>query len=94
MTSGATADFGRGDGDPLGGPTLPVADQPMPPDLYAAKVEFKVSRPGWAVQTVVIHFQDPEGEAEQHLLALWRIWHGQDLKRKQLAGADGDVPLT
>ncbi len=86
-------DFGRGDGDPLGGPTLPVADEPALPDLYAAKIEFKVARVGWAVQTVVINFNDPTGEAEQHLLALWRLWHAAAVERAQLAGGAGDIPL-
>ena len=86
-------DFGRGDGDPLGGPT--VAETVIPPDIYAAKVEFKVSRPNWAAQTVVITFVDPQGEAEQHLLALWRIWFGEASARaQQLAGAPQDIPLT
>ena len=81
-------DFGRGDGDPFGGPTLPVADEPALPDLYAAKVEFKVSRPGWHVQTVVITFNDPKGEAEAHLLALWRIWHGEAVARAKAGGGE------
>ena len=85
-------DFGRGDGDPLGGPT--VAETVIPPDIYAAKIEFKVQRPNWAVQTVVITFQDPQGEAEQHLLALWRIWFAQaSALSQQMSGAQ-DVPLT
>ena len=70
-------DFGRGDGDPLGGPDAPGAGQPSPPDIDQAKIEFRVQRVGWATQTVVITFIDPEGEAEEHLMALWRIWHGE-----------------
>lgn len=87
-------DFPRGDGDPLGGPTLPTADEPALPDLYAAKIEFKVARVGWAVQTVVINFNDPEGEAEEHLLALWRIWFAEVEERARLAGGAGDIPIT
>lgn len=83
-------DFGRGEGDPLGGPDAPDAGKPMPPDLDQAKIEFRVRRPGWATQTVVINFMDPEGEAEAHLLALWRIWHGQALQR---IASDGTGPL-
>lgn len=83
-------DFGRGDGDPLGGPDAPLATAPADPDLYAAKIEFKVSRPNWAVQTVVINFNDPEGEAEEHLMALWRIWHGEAVARAKASGG-GDM---
>lgn len=69
-------DFPRGP-DPLGGPDAPGAGQPSPPDIDQAKIEFRVQRVGWATQTVVITFIDPEGEAEEHLMALWRIWHGE-----------------
>lgn len=86
-------DFGRGDGDPLGGPTLPIAREPVDPDLYAAKIEFKVSRPNWMTQTVIITFVNPEGEAEQHLLALWRIWHGQAVEAAR-AAIDPEIPMA
>lgn len=84
-------DFGRGDGDPLGGPTLPVADQPMPPDIDQVRLEFRVHRAGWATQTVVINFMDPQGEAEAHLMALWRIWHGEAVARAK--AGDGEIML-
>lgn len=86
-------DFGRGDVDPLGGPDVPGAGQPMPPDLDQAKVEFRVRRPGWATQTVVMTFVDPEGEAEAHLMALWRIWHRQEVERLRVAGS-GPLDIT
>lgn len=86
-------DFGRGDGDPLGGPTLPVADELALPDLDQAKIEFRVRRPGWATQTVVMTFVDPEGDTEAHLMALWRIWHGQEVERLRVAGS-GPLDIT
>lgn len=84
-------DFGRGDGDPLGGPDAPGAGQPSPPDIDQAKIEFRVHRVGWAAQTVVVNFMDPTAEAEAHLLALWRIWHGEAVARAKAGG--GDVML-
>lgn len=59
-------------------------------DIDQVKLEFRVHRPNWAVQTIVINFMDPEGEAEEHLLALWRIWHGEALARARI---DGSGPL-
>lgn len=79
--------------DALGGPTLPVADEPALPDLDQAKIEFRVRRPGWATQTVVMTFVDPEGEAEDHLLALWRIWHGQQMERISRDGRPGPLDI-
>ena len=87
-------DFGRGDFDPLGGPTLPVADEPALPDIDQARIEIRVQRVGWATQRVVINFNDPTGEVEEHLLALLRIWHRQVVERAQLAGGAADVPMT
>ena len=84
-------DFGRGPGDPLGGPDAPGAGQPSPPDIDQAKIEFRVHRVGWATQTVVVNFMDPTAEAEAHLLALWRIWHGEAVARAKAGG--GDVML-
>ena len=83
-------DFGRGPGDPLGGPTLPVADEPFPLKFDQVKLEFRVQRPGWHVQTIVVNFMDPTAEAEAHLLALWRIWHGREMER---IAASGTGPL-
>ena len=83
-------DFGRGDGDPLGGSDAPGAGQPSPPDIDQAKIEFRVHRVGWATHTVVITFVDPEGEAEEHLLALWRIYHGEAVARAKASGG-GDM---
>lgn len=88
---GETADFGRGVGDPLGGPT--IAETRIEPDLFQARIEFKVKRQNWALQTVVLTFTDPQGEAEEHLMALWRIWHGEAVARTRIAGGAGDVPL-
>ena len=82
--------FPRGP-DPLGGPDAPGAGQPSPPDIDQAKIEFRVHRVGWATQTVVITFVVPETEAEAHLLALWRIWHGEAVARAKAGG--GDVML-
>lgn len=83
-------DFGRGDGDPLGGPTLPVADEPFPLRFDQVKLEFRVQRPNWHVQTVVCNFMDPSDEVEAHLLALWRIYHGEAVARAKASGG-GDM---
>lgn len=71
-----------------------MPDDPGTPDIYGAKIEFKVQRPAWGVQTVSMYFTDPEGEAEEHLLALWRIWYAGELDRARLAGGKGDIPLA
>ena len=92
MTSGATANFGRGDGDPLGGPDAPGAGQPMVPDLIAARVEFRVRR-DFGDQIVVCAWPDPSGEAEELLLRLWHLWHGGNLARLQRDGT-GPIEMT
>lgn len=70
-------DFGRGAGDPLGGPDAPDAGKPIPPDIYAALIEFKVSDRAYGVRSVRMNFVNPEGRAEELLLELWRIWYGE-----------------
>lgn len=88
----ADPDFGHGEGDPLGGPT--VADTRIDQDIYQAKIEFKVKQQNWTTRTIVMSFQDPDGEAEEHLMALWRIWHRDTIEAARLAGGTGDIPLT
>lgn len=63
-------------------------------DLYSAEVKFIAQRVGWAPQRITISFHDPEGEAEEHLMALWRIWHRDTIEAARLAGGTGDIPLT
>lgn len=79
-------DFGRGDGDPLGGPDGPDADKPFPPDIYSVLVEFKVADRYYGVRAVRMTFVDPKGRAEDLLLELWRIWYGEETERLKLAG--------
>lgn len=63
-----------------------------PPGIYGARVDFKAERVGWAVQKVSLQFDSPSAEAQEHLLALWRIWHREVVARAN-SGADQDVLL-
>ena len=83
---GADADFGRGPTDPLGGPDAPDAGKPMPPDISQVLMQFKVSDRTYGIRTVHINWVDPTGRAEELLLELWRIWHGEALSAYQRDG--------
>ncbi len=79
-------DFGRGDGDPLGGPDAPGAGQPIPPDISTVLLQFKVHDRTYGVRTVHMAWVDPDGEVEELLLRLWRLWHGEQTTRIAQAG--------
>jgi hypothetical protein len=83
---GADADFGRGGGDPLGGPDAPGAGGPETPDFSAVLMQFKVRDRYYGTRTVHINWIDPQGEAEELLLRLWRLWHAGEVERINLAG--------
>lgn len=83
----ADADFGRGNGDPLGGPT--VASTPDRPDISSATVQFRVADSVYGVRSVYMTFTDPEGEAEAALLTLWRLWYADVLARARIDGTGG-----
>lgn len=72
--------------DAFSGPD--VSSTPIPPDLYQVRVEFRVKRVGWGPQSIVLTFNDPEGEAEEHLLALWGIWHAGVMAEYTKTGID------
>lgn len=77
-------DFGRGEGDPLGGPT--IAHTPDTPDIYGVELRFRVADATYGVRQVHMTFNDPKGEAEELLLRLWRIWYADAVDRAKLAG--------
>ncbi len=79
-------DFGRGGGDPLGGPDGPDAGKPMPPDISAALVEFKVADQAYGIRSVRMAWVDPTGEAEALLIRLWQLWHGEALAEARRTG--------
>lgn len=78
-------DFPRGP-DPLGGPDAPGAGQPIPPDISTVLLQFKVHDRAYGVRTVHMAWVDPEGEVEELLLRLWRLWHGEQTTRIAQAG--------
>jgi hypothetical protein len=63
--------------DPLSGPDVADAGKPIPPDISTVLLQFKVHDTIYGVRTVHMAWVDPEGEAEQLLLRLWQLWHGQ-----------------
>lgn len=83
-------DFGRGDFDPLGGPT--VANTPDEPDIWGVDLRFRVADAAYGVRQVHMTFTDPKGEAEELLLRLWRLWYADALARAKVAGT-GDLLL-
>lgn len=89
----ADPNFPRGDGDPFGGPTLPVADLPMTPDFSAVLMKFRVDDRYYGKRIIRIEWQDPKGEAEDLLLALWRLWMDDPETRARIA-AQGALSLT
>lgn len=88
---GADADFGRGEGDPLGGPDAPGAGAPLPPDIRQALVEFKVSDRTYGVRSVRMNWVDPTGEAEELLIRLWQIWYDEALAVARRDGVTLDL---
>lgn len=76
--------------DALGGPDAPGAGATLPPDLHHVRIEFRITREAWSPQTIVLTFNDVRGEAEEHLMALWRLWHGAQMER---IARDGTGPL-
>lgn len=83
-------DFGRGPGDPLGGPTL--ARAPDLPDFSAVMIDFRVADATYGTRSVRMTWVDPKGEAEDLLLRLWRLWYAETLERAKIAGT-GDLLL-
>lgn len=73
-------------GDPLGGPDAPGAWEPEPPDFSAVLMQFKVRDRLYGSRTVHINWIDPQGEAEELLLRLWRLWSAEEVERIKLAG--------
>lgn len=84
-------DFGRGGGDPLGGPDGPDAGKPMPPDISAALVEFKVADQAYGIRSVRMNWVDPTGEAEALLIRLWQIWYDDALAVARRDGVTLDL---
>lgn len=83
---GADADFGRGDGDPLGGPDVPGAGAPLPPDISQVLLEFKIHDRLYGTRSVRMAWVDPKGRAEELLIELWRLWYGEEIERIKVTG--------
>ena len=87
---GADADFGRGGGDPLGGPDAPGADDPTPYEIARVRISFVADRgrDAWGAREVVLAFPALAPGTPEHEALMW-LWRKAEADALAVARAEG-----
>lgn len=92
---GGDADFGRGEGDPLGGPDAPGAGDPLPYEISRVRISFVADRgrDAWGAREIVLAFPSLAPGTPEHdaLLWLWRKNTDDALARAPVEGVRLDI---
>lgn len=81
-------DFGRGGGDPLGGPDVAGAGEPGPYVVWDATVTFRADRGGDAEGPMLVRMRwdRPPADITDTLVKLWIAYHADVVAKAQQTG--------
>lgn len=87
---GGDADFGRGNGDPLGGPDAANLADPMPYEVARVRISFMADRGGdaWGAREVVLAFDSLTPGTPEHEALMW-LWQKAAADALARARAEG-----